>query len=190
MRLAPGKFQFDGIGKGYLIDNAVGKVVEDVPEIRGLRLNIGGEISVWGESSLTSDPSRPEDNAPPLTRLALRNLSVATSGNYARYRQIEGKRVGHILDPATGLATQRIRGATVVAGSAQRADALATALCVLSPEEGIKAVESMIDAACLIVDQAGKSIAAERSPPWRPNSERPAKISGRINLLCGCSSSW
>ncbi len=165
VRLAPGKFQFDGIGKGYLIDNAVREVVKDVPEIRGLRLNIGGEISVWGESSLTSkrpwriaiaDPSRPEDNAPPLTRLALRNLSVATSGNYARYRQIEGKRVGHILDPATGLATQRIRGATVVAGSAQRADALATALCVLSPEEGIKAVESVSDAACLIVDQAGK----------------------------------
>lgn len=180
MRLAPGLFQLDAIGKGYIIDKAVREAAADVSGIRGLRLNIGGEIKVWGRSTFAedlpwpiaiADPFQPADNAAPLTRLEVRNVAVATSGDYARATQIQDRRINHILDPRNGQAVDHIRSATVVAGTAQRADALATALCVLTPEQGLRMIEST-DTACLIVDRAGKQYRSKafkaleiRTPP-------------------------
>lgn len=75
--------------------------------------------------------------------LRLANRSVSTSGSYRNYREIDGVRYSHTLDPATG---QPIRhkgvSVTVVSGEAARADAWATALNVLGPDEGHALAES------------------------------------------------
>ena len=65
------------------------------------------------------------------------NLAVATSGDYARSLRIAGVSVNHIMDPRTARPVDHVRSATVVASTAQRADALATALCVMAPEDGL-----------------------------------------------------
>ncbi|MDP7397467.1 MAG: DUF2271 domain-containing protein [Lentisphaeria bacterium] len=164
VRRAPGKFDLDGIGKGYVIDKAVREAVKNVEGLRGLRLNIGGEIKVWGQSTYEggrlwrvaiADPIQPADNAPPMTHLELRNLSVATSGDYARAVTVNGRRVNHIIDPRTGRPVDHIRSATVVVPAARQADALATALCVLTAREGVRMIDSLSGAACLIVDRDG-----------------------------------
>jgi thiamine biosynthesis lipoprotein len=164
-RLAPGSFDFDGIGKGYVIDKAVREAVEAFPKIRGLRLNIGGEIKVWGQADYAenrpwrigiANPERPADNAAPIAEIEVRNLAVATSGDYARSLRIAGASVNHILDPRTARPVDHVRSATVVASTAQRADALATALCVMAPEDGLTMIEAMSDAACLIIDASGR----------------------------------
>jgi thiamine biosynthesis lipoprotein len=68
---------------------------------------------------------------------------------------IDGKRVHHIIDPRTGYPAGKSQSVTVVAPNAATADALATALFVLGPEDGISIAErdSSIDA--LIVDRQG-----------------------------------
>lgn len=69
--------------------------------------------------------------------LKLGNRSVSTSGSYRNYREIEGVRYSHTIDPATG---QPIRhkgvSVSVISSEATRADAWATALNVLGPDEG------------------------------------------------------
>ena len=50
--------------------------------------------------------------------------------------------------------------ATVVAGNAEFADALATALCVLGREEGLALVEKLDEVEAIVVGLAGKVAAS------------------------------
>ena len=69
----------------------------------------------------------------PLARLGIRGAAVATSGNYARYTEIDGRRYSHIVDPRTGWPTEATQSVTVVAPTATTADVWATALSVRGP---------------------------------------------------------
>ncbi|WP_181918298.1 MULTISPECIES: FAD:protein FMN transferase [unclassified Wenzhouxiangella] len=60
---------------------------------------------------------------------------VFTSGNYRRYRQGEGIRHGHIVDPRNGYPADQVSSVTVIASEGGRADAAATALAVAGAEE-------------------------------------------------------
>lgn len=156
-RLGPGRFQLDAIAKGFIMDRAAQAGMR-VRGCHSLMLDIGGEIIATGESWELgiADPKRSEDNAPPLTRVSVRNLALATSGDYARSIKVgEGSR-NHIIDARTGIPARGVTSATVISGRASEADALATALCVLTPAEGIELVEKRSGAVCLLVDASGK----------------------------------
>jgi hypothetical protein len=94
--------------------------------------------------------------------------AIATSGNYARYFQVGGRRYSHIIDPRNGQPADHIASATVVAAECGTADALATIFCVLSPTESLKLIRMFRDegitADCLIVDRDGKQWS---SPGWK-----------------------
>ncbi len=103
-----------------------------------------------------ADPRRPEHNAPPLTRVRLRDAAVATSAAYERYYTIQGQRYSHIFDPRTGRPAAGVASSTVIARDSTIANALATTLCVLSPAEGVRLVEATPGAACLVIGADGK----------------------------------
>ena len=64
-------------------------------------------------------------------------LGVSTSGDYRDFRDLDGRRVSHTIDPRTaGPVTHRLTSVTVVHPSAGMADGLATAMMVLGREEG------------------------------------------------------
>jgi len=64
------------------------------------------------------------------------NAAIVTSGNYRNFRIIDGRKVGHTLDPRTGFPTEQdILSATVAAQNAITADAYATAFMVLGIEK-------------------------------------------------------
>ncbi len=74
----------------------------------------------------------------PRTLVALHGLAVATSGDYRRFFEHDGRRYAHTLDPAT--ATPVAGGpvsVTVLAESCMRADAYATALTVMAPDAAL-----------------------------------------------------
>jgi thiamine biosynthesis lipoprotein len=72
------------------------------------------------------------------TLVALHGLSVATSGDYRRYFDSEGRRYAHTLDPRTGYpASHALASVTVLHPQCMLADALSTALTVLGPEAGM-----------------------------------------------------
>lgn len=69
--------------------------------------------------------------------LPLRDASVATSGDYRNYVEIEGERFSHTIDPRDGRPVgHRLASVSVVAETCAEADALATALMVLGEDEG------------------------------------------------------
>jgi thiamine biosynthesis lipoprotein ApbE len=123
--------------KSYIVDRAA-RAGLAVRSVRGVVVNIGGDLAVrgdWTESVRVTDPRDNADNAPALARLAVRNRAVATSGGYRRGFDIAGAHYSHIVDPRTGRPAGHVLSATVVAEHAVDAGALATALCVLTLDD-------------------------------------------------------
>lgn len=75
-----------------------------------------------------------QDSAP--VNLSLANRSVSTSGDLYQFIEIDGTRYSHIIDPKTGLGLTRRIACSVIAQNTATSDALATALCILGPENG------------------------------------------------------
>ena len=71
----------------------------------------------------------------------LDDAALATSGNYRNFRIVDGRRVAHTINPATGYPVQHsLLSATVLAPDCMTADAYATAFMVLGTEESKKIV--------------------------------------------------
>jgi hypothetical protein len=152
--------------KSYIIDRAVTAALA-TGAARGIVVNIGGDLVArgnWTETVRVTDPLDNADNAAPMTRLVVRDRAVATSGNYRRGFDIRGVHYSHIVDPRTGRPTSQVASATVVARRAADAGALATAFCVLSPEDSERLAASVPDAEFLIVLADGTRV---QSAGWR-----------------------
>ena len=152
--------------KSYIIDRAVRAALAS-GSTRAVVLNIGGDIvsrGGWTETVGVIDPMDSADNAAPLARLALRDRAVATSGSYRRGFDIGGRHYSHIVDPRTGRPTSQVIGATVVADRAADAGALATAFCVLAPEDSERLALNVPGAEFMIVLADGSRI---HSAGWR-----------------------
>jgi len=90
-----------------------------------------------------------------LGAVALVRGAVASSGDYERFFERDGRRFHHILDPRTGYPAQDVRGVTLVAPHAEAVNGLGPAIMVLGAEAGKALVLSeKIDA--LIVDARGE----------------------------------
>ena len=156
----------DALGKAYILESAKNAVLRAAPTLRGLLLNIGGDIVTTGNTLwriAVADPSEPHENAPPLTHVVLANQAVATSGI--------SERGGHIVDPRTGVAVRGVTSATVIAPDAITANALSTALCVVQPEQGRAIVESTSGAHGMIVAEDGRVF---RSPEFSRHEQSPS----------------
>lgn len=133
-----------GIAKGYAVDRAIEVLKEH--HIEHALVNAGGDIRAMG-SKAEDEPwnvalRNPKNRTEHITVLNLRNMSVATSGNYERYFSEEA-RASHIVDPKTGYATDELLSTTIIAESATEADALATAVFVLGYVDGMELIERM-----------------------------------------------
>jgi thiamine biosynthesis lipoprotein ApbE len=111
-------------------------------------------------------------------------MAVATSGNYERFVEIEGKRYSHIVDPRTGWPVTGMAGVTVVAPSAAAADALSTAFFVLGPEEGNKVLGLFTNCAALFVpDKDGLEI--QLTPGMDRYFKMSPDVKARVTTLGG-----
>ncbi len=167
-RLTAQTINVNSLGKGYILAKAAVAARAKVPAMGGLLLNIGGDIYAGGHPPAggpweigVADPKHSEDNAPPLTRVRLSNRAISTSAAYERGYTVAGRRYSHIFDPRTGMPAEGIASATVVASNNANANAMATTLCVLKPEEGLALVRSMPGTECLIVTSDGRQLRSD-----------------------------
>lgn len=157
--LKPGmSLDLGGIAKGYAVDEAA-----RVLRSRGFKdffIDAGGDLYLGGQSCQGTpwrigirNPARKDQI---IDIVEVRNQAVTTSGSYEQYVEIGGRNYSHIIDPRTGFPQEGVVSATVIAPITYEADALATALCVLSQQEGIELIESMGEsyAALLIVSDS------------------------------------
>jgi thiamine biosynthesis lipoprotein len=128
------------IGKGWALDRALDRL--EAAGVRNVLLH-GGASSVraagiqgpavpgrrgWRVGLV--HPLRPGRR---LATLTLVDRALGTSGSGTQFFLDRGRKIGHILDPRTGLPAEGVLSATVLAPTAADADALATALSVLGP---------------------------------------------------------
>jgi hypothetical protein len=152
--------------KSYIVERAAAAALR-TPGVTGVVLNIGGDLVVRGAGSdyvRVVDPRADAENGDPIAALNVSNRAVATSGNYRRGFDIGGRHYSHIVDPRTGRTADEILSATVVAPRAVDAGALATAFCVLSPEDSRKVAGSVPGAEYMLVRKDGTQVV---SPGWR-----------------------
>lgn len=147
------RFAPDGLAKGYIIDAALAAARRAAPCVRGVMIDIGGDVACWGATSWrvgVADPAQRADNAPPLAVLRLANQALAVSGPGMRDRRVGDQAYSHLLDPRTGQPAPQLQAA-VLAPSATEADALATALAVMPVDQGLALAERRPGVAALLV---------------------------------------
>ncbi|MDF7806008.1 FAD:protein FMN transferase [Pontiellaceae bacterium B12219] len=154
------------IAKGYGVD-AVGQVLDDAG-LENWFVEIGGEVTTRGVNAdgvpwkvgIQFPTTNPMDmNLQGIVQIS--DGAIATSGDYRNYIQEDGVVYSHILDPRTGqTARSSTASVTVRAPTCMQADAMATALFVMGPDEGLELIEEMdgLEALFLIRTEAGEII--------------------------------
>ena len=110
-------------------------------------IDVGGDLKASGLKA-DGSPWRvaielPDQDARDVFRTVdLVNTAIATSGDYRNFYVEDGVRYAHIIDPRTGRPTRHAAASvSVLLPEAAAADAWATALTVLGPDEGLRVAE-------------------------------------------------
>jgi len=134
------------VAKGFAVDRAADALVE--VGFADFLVELGGEVRVGGErpggGAWRVAIERPDPDArAPLASVELRDAALATSGDYRSFYDEGGERASHLLDPRSGRPVRHaLASVSVVHREAAFADAWATALAVLGPEEGFARAEA------------------------------------------------
>ncbi|MBP5360101.1 MAG: FAD:protein FMN transferase [Bacteroidaceae bacterium] len=149
---------FSAIAKGYGCDQAA--AVLQKHGISNYLIEIGGEICTHGlnpdKQTWTVGITKPTADSTAQGQLTatlqMKDVAMATSGNYRNYYVKDGKRYAHTIDPHTGRPVQHsLLSATVIAPTCAMADAYATAFMVMGFEkaQALLAADKRLKA-CLI----------------------------------------
>ena len=150
---AGARLDVGAIAKG----GSVQRVCENAPA--GLLISVGGNVCATGPkdeqgSAWVVGVQNPDMGQDYLHTLYLTKGSVVTSGDYQRGYLVDGNYYHHIIDPDTLYPSTYWRSVTVVCPDSGVADALSTALFVLSQEEG-QALLDKTDAKAMWLDGEG-----------------------------------
>jgi thiamine biosynthesis lipoprotein len=131
-----------GIAKGYAVDQVARWLTTQ--GVDNFLLNIGGDLIVAGERH-KDQPWRigvetPDENFQVAHHiLPVSDVSVATSGDYRNFYVVDGRRMSHTINPATGQPVEHnLASVTVLHPSNAIADAWATALMVMGTEAALQ----------------------------------------------------
>lgn len=159
-----------GIAKGYAVDK-----VAELLHARGFTdflVEIGGELRLQGRGpdgdGWEIAIERPQSGMPEAyARIGSAGdaIALAGSGDYRNFREVDGARYSHEIDPRSGRpVTHALASVTVISDTAASADAWATALMVLGPEEGRAVADSEGLAAYFIMRAPGGFDHAQTAP--------------------------
>lgn len=136
------RIDLSALAKGFAVDQ-VARTLES-QGIDRFMVEVGGEIRTAGHNP-NDRPWQIAVEVPMIIGRGIQrvvapgNRAMATSGDYRNYFEHDGVRFCHIIDPRTGRSVHhRLASVSVITDSCMEADALATALFVLGPEEGLE----------------------------------------------------
>ena len=138
-----------GIGKEYAVDRVTNLAIEH--GLPNVLIDFGQDVRARGAA-----PERNhwrvglEDAAKPgqcWVALKATDHAVATSGDYLRCFEYQGRRYGHVVDPRDGYPVNNgCRAVSVIAPSCTLAGILTTSAMILGPKEGLQLIESHLNA--------------------------------------------
>ncbi len=153
-----------GIGKEYAVDRAAG-ICAAMGVEHGL-IDLGGDIRAIGslpDGSPWKIGIRHSRNAAGrMATVGLISGSLATSGDYERFIEIEGRRYCHILNPTSGWPARGLSSVSVISPDCLAAGSLAT-VAMLKGLDGISWLQSL-SVRHIYMDEDGKLGGTE--PPF------------------------
>ena len=140
-KLSPGlSVDLSALAKGYGVDQVAELL--DREGFDDYLVEVGGEVRAAGHA-VRGDAwrvgiERPSAGPPAVHRTAtLSGHALATSGDYRNTYVLDGQRVSHTIDPRTGRpVAHALASVSVIDPLCVRADAIATGLMVLGPDDG------------------------------------------------------
>ncbi len=158
-------FDFNSIAKGFGVD-VVGRFLE-TKNISNYLVEIGGEIRARGKNkkeqfwTVAIEKPNTDGTQSIQTTIQLENESMATSGNYRKFRITkEGKKYVHTVNPKTGFASEsNLLSASVISQSdCADVDAYATAFMAMGLEKTIRFLKNnpKVHVVLLFLDENGK----------------------------------
>ena len=143
------KLDLNAIAKGYAVDRLFKYISKK--DNRNIFVEIGGEIRCAGKNQkmnqwligIEDPPNKHSQDKKYALVLIPGNKSVATSGNYRNFVNLEGQILGHTINPRSGFpVNSNILSVSVLANSCMVADAWATALMALDHDKGLSLVQN------------------------------------------------
>ncbi len=150
------------IAKGFGVDK-VSELLSGYG-FKNYLVEIGGEVRTLGKNRFGKDwqigISKPKQGFNIQEIINISGKSVATSGNYHNYFEVDGVRYSHMIDPRTGYpVTHFLSSVTVIHDQCMLADAYATTVTILGPEDGYRfALKMDIPAYMIIVEEDNYTI--------------------------------
>lgn len=173
-----GAVDLAAVAKGYGVDR-VAEGLETLG-IGNYLVEIGGEVRAKGRR-LDGTPWAVAVEAPRLDArqtqavLHLAGAALATSGDYRNYFERDGQRFSHLIDPRTGRPIHhRLAPVSVLHPSCMTADAWATALMILGPEEAWTAAQREgLD--ILLIERKDSGFECRMTPGFAARMASPAR---------------
>lgn len=148
------ELDFNAIAQGLSVDYIAEYLDEKDQE--DYFIEIGGEIRTKGlnneDKPWIIGIDQPKDENTGLNQrdlenyIGLENVSVATSGNYRKFYEKDGRRYSHTLNPKTGYPVEHnLLSTTVIAKNASIADGYATAFMTMGVEKTMEFVKNNPD---------------------------------------------
>ena len=162
---------FNAIAKGYSVD-----LIKDLLisiNSNNFLIEVGGELITMGVNEKNKKwkvaIQNPVDLNSYYSEITLDGMSLATSGNYRKFRvdSETGVRYAHIVNPINGESmSNNILSASVITSSCIEADAWATSLMLMDPMEALETVNNIADIEVLILTAINDQIIPIKSDNW------------------------
>lgn len=163
------QLDFSSLAKGYGVDVVAQWLTSQ--QLENFLVEVGGELRVQGEKPQAT-PWRVAIEQPSsvsggiAATLPLKDIAIATSGDYRNFFEVDGERYSHTLDPRTGYPVRHnLVSVTVLHSSAMLADAWATALSVMGAEEAMRVAKQQ-GLAVYLIQRQQDTFTAQASPAF------------------------
>ena len=159
------KIDLGGIGKGYAGEKVI-DVYKDYSIQSGF-INLGGNVVTigkphWNRNWIIGIRDPFSEDGGIFGNLKVEDQAVVTSGGYERYYEINGFKYHHILDPRNGFpARLEWQSVTMVAESSSLADALSTAIFIMSRKELVGFLENFPSLGVILVAHSGEIVVSK-----------------------------
>ena len=136
------KIGFNAIAQGYTSDIIAEKLEQN--KIENYLIDTGGELRAKGHNQNgdiwrigIDRPVALQEERSIVAVFPLENASVATSGSYRKFYEMDGVRYSHAISPKTGRPVNHpVLSVTIITDTCSLADGYATALMVMGIDKG------------------------------------------------------
>ncbi|WP_313920114.1 FAD:protein FMN transferase [Tahibacter sp.] len=144
------QLDLNGLAEGYAAEQIAALLRER--GIANALINVGGDVLALGHA--VDRPWRVGIRSPQHETLAGAELrgheALFSSGNYNKFREADGQRWGHVLDPRTGQPARGVAAVSVIHGDAVTADVASTVLMVAGPAD-LERIARSLGVACVVL---------------------------------------